>query len=212
MTGLFITIEGIDGSGKTTQINLLKKYIENKGFNVIFVREPGGNKISERIRKIILDVNNKEMDNIAEVLLYASSRAQLVSQVIKPELKKGSIVICDRFVDSSVAYQGFGRKIDINIIKKINNIATRHLSPDITFFLDLDPKRSIERKKEQKKLDRMENEKQYFYNSVYHGYLELAKKEPERIKVIDATQNVEEIHMDMTNHLEDLINKGIYIK
>ena len=137
MSGLFITMEGTDGAGKSTQLNLLNDYLKNKGFNVVFVREPGGTKISEKIRDIILDIDNQEMHYMTETLLYASSRAQLVNQVILPELKKGSVVLCDRFVDSSIVYQGIARNIGIDIVKKINNIATGGLIPDITFFLDL---------------------------------------------------------------------------
>ncbi len=204
MSGLFITMEGTDGAGKSTQLDLLNKYLKDKGFNVVFVREPGGTKISEKIRNIILDIDNKEMNYMTEAFLYASSRTQLVNEVIIPELKKGSVVICDRFVDSSIVYQGIARNLGVEVVRKINNIATGGLIPDITFFLDLSPDKAIERKKEQKELDRLEREKSQFYNKVYEGYKMLIEEEGERIKVIDATQSIEVIHNNIVNYLENL--------
>lgn len=212
MFGLFITIEGTDGSGKSTQIELLKKYLAEKNFEVVFVREPGGTKIGEKIREIILDVENKEMDYTTEALLYAASRAQLVNQIILPELEKGNIVLCDRFVDSSIVYQGIARNLGKKTIKKINEIATCGLEPDITLFLKISPEKAIERKKEQKELDRLEAEKEYFYNKVYKGYLEIAKQEPERIKIIDAFKSVEEVHNQIIEEIEKLLIKGGAIK
>ncbi len=204
MSGLFITMEGTDGSGKSTQLNLLSQYLEKKGFNIVFVREPGGTKIGEKIRDIILDINNKKMDYMTETFLYASSRSQLVNEIIAPELKKGSIVICDRFVDSSIVYQGIARNIGIDVVKKINNIATGGLTPDITFFLDLSPQEAIKRKIQQKELDRLESEKDYFYKKVYDGYKLLISQNSERIKVIDATQSIENIHKNIVNYIESI--------
>lgn len=204
MSGLFITFEGTDGAGKSTQLSFLNDYLKEKGFNVLLVREPGGTNIGEKIRNIILDIENKEMDCMTEALLYASSRAQLVNQIIIPELKKGSVVICDRFVDSSIVYQGIARNIGIDVVKKINNIATGGLIPDITFFLDLPPDKAIERKKEQKELDRLENEKDYFYNKVYDGYKILIEQNSERIKVIDALQSIDIIHKNIVDYLEKI--------
>ena len=204
MSGLFITFEGTDGAGKSTQLSHLNNYLKEKGFNVLLVREPGGTNIGEKIRNIILDIENKEMDCMTEALLYASSRAQLVNQIIIPELKKGSVVICDRFVDSSIVYQGIARNIGIDVVKKINNIATGGLIPDITFFLDLPPDKAIERKKEQKELDRLENEKDYFYNKVYDGYKILIEQNSERIKVIDALQSIDIIHKNIVDYLEKI--------
>ncbi len=204
MSGLFITMEGTDGSGKSTQLNLLSQYLEKKGFNIVFVREPGGTKIGEKIRDIILDINNKKMDYMTEAFLYASSRSQLVNEIIAPELKKGSIVICDRFVDSSIVYQGIARNIGIDVVKKINNIATGGLTPDITFFLDLSPQEAIKRKIQQKELDRLESEKDYFYKKVYDGYKLLISQNSERIKVIDATQSIENIHKNIVNYIESI--------
>ncbi len=204
MSGLFITLEGTDGAGKSTQLSLLNNYLKEKGFNVLLVREPGGTNIGEKIRNIILDIENKEMDCMTEALLYASSRAQLVNQIIIPELKKGSVVICDRFVDSSIVYQGIARNIGIDVVKKINNIATGGLIPDITFFLDLPPNKAIERKKEQKELDRLESEKDYFYKKVYDGYKILIDQNSERIKIIDALQSIDTIHKNIVDYLEKI--------
>lgn len=204
MSGLFITFEGTDGAGKSTQLSLLNNYLKEKGFNVLLVREPGGTNIGEKIRNIILDIENKEMDCMTEALLYASSRSQLVNQIIIPELKKGSVVICDRFVDSSIVYQGIARNIGIDVVKKINNIATGGLIPDITFFLDLPPNKAIERKKEQKELDRLESEKDYFYKKVYGGYKILIDQNSERIKIIDALQSIDTIHKNIVDYLEKI--------
>ena len=174
MSGLFITIEGTDGSGKTTQLGLLKEYLENKGFSVVCAREPGGTVISEKIRNIIIDKEYKKMNAKTEALLYAASRAQLVSEVIVPTLKKGDIVICDRFIDSSIVYQGDARKLGFENISSINFFATDGIEPDITFFLKLDPEQSIERKKKQEELDRIESENLYFHKKVFYGYISLA--------------------------------------
>ena len=204
MSGLFITMEGTDGAGKTTQIKLLKDYLEKKGFSVLSTREPGGNAISEKIREIIIDVENKKMNARTEALLYAASRAQIVSEVIVPTLKKGDIVICDRFVDSSIVYQGIARKLGIETVESINHFATDGLEPDITFLLKLDPEQSIERKKQQEQLDRIESENSYFHKRVYYGYLELAEKFPERIKVIDAFDDIDTIHKKIVQYVENL--------
>ncbi|MDE6357900.1 MAG: dTMP kinase [Eubacteriales bacterium] len=212
MSGLFITMEGTDGSGKSTQINMLKEYLEKKGYDVVFVREPGGTKIGEKIREIILDPENNEMEHITEALLYASSRAQLVNQVILPALKNGKVVLCDRFVDSSIVYQGIARDLGEDTIAKINRIATGGLKPDITIFLNLSPEKAMERKKQQKELDRLENEKQYFYNQVYYGYKNLAKKNSKRIKTIDASKNIEDIYNDIITVIEKFIYTGGEIK
>lgn len=212
MSGLFITMEGTDGSGKSTQINMLKEYLEKKGYDVVFVREPGGTKIGEQIRKIILDKENDEMDYITEALLYASSRAQLVKQVILPALKNGSVVLCDRFVDSSIVYQGIARDLGEDTIAKINRIATGGLKPDITIFLNLSPEKAMKRKKEQKELDRLENENQYFYNQVYYGYKKLAKKDSKRIKNIDASKDIETVYNNIITEIENLIYRGGEIK
>lgn len=197
MGGLFITMEGTDGAGKTTQIELLSNYLKERGFEVITTREPGGNPISEKIRNIIIDKDNYEMTDMTEALLYAASRAQLVEQIILPALKDGKIVICDRFVDSSLVYQGIARNIGVKTIYSINKNATFGLIPDITFLLRLSPEEGIRRKKKQDELDRIESEKDYFHRMVYKGYKQIAQKNKNRINIIDASKDINSIHDDI---------------
>ncbi len=208
MSGLFITIEGTDGSGKSTQIDLLSKYLTSKGYNVICTREPGGTPISEKIREIIIDKNNSDMTDMTEAMLYAAARAQHVSQVIIPALNEGDIVISDRFTDSSVVYQGFARSMGERFIKNINKYATGDLDPDITFLLKLKPEEGLARKKAQAELDRLEAEKFSFHQRVYDGYVRLAKRHKERIKVIDALKSIDEIHSEIVEGIEELLNKN----
>lgn len=197
--GLFISIEGPDGSGKSTQISLLRKYFEERGTEVVLTREPGGTPISEKIREIILDKNNKEMDAMTEALLYASSRAQHVAEVIKPALEAGKIVICDRFIDSSIAYQGYGRGLG-DCVRVINEYAVRGCMPDVTFLLEMDPKIGKERISADDQ-DRLEQEKLEFHKKVFDGYMEIEKKF-DRIIGIDAARSIEEISADIIKHIE----------
>ncbi len=187
-------MEGPDGSGKSTQIELLKKYFEDKGIECVITREPGGTRISEAVRGIILNKDYTEMDYMTELLLYASARAQLVSEVILPALEEGKCVISDRFVDSSAVYQGIARGLGVETVYEINKYATRNRFPDKTFLLDLPAEVGIARKKDQKDLDRMELEKLSFHEKVAQGYREMADRDSERIVRIDATKSVEEIH------------------
>lgn len=200
--GLFISIEGPDGSGKSTQISLLKKYFEECGTDVVLTREPGGTLISEKIREIILDKNNKEMDAMTEALLYASSRAQHVAEVIKPALAAGKIVICDRFIDSSIAYQGYGRELG-DCVRVINEYAVRGCMPDVTFLLKMDPKVGKERISADEQ-DRLEQEKLEFHKKVFDGYMEI-EKEFDRIIGIDAARSIEEINADIIKHIEAIM-------
>lgn len=210
MSGLFISIEGTDGSGKTTQIKLLEEYFKSKGFFVMCTREPGGNMISEKIRELIIDKENTEMTAVTEALLYAAARAQHVSRDIKPVLDEGGIVITDRFMDSSIVYQGYARGLGAKVVKDINKYAVNGLEPDITFFLRLKPGDGIERKKNQKELDRMESENEKFHQLVYSGYMQLCRGNKKRIKVIDASKSIEEIHSEITAHIEKCFEeKGI---
>lgn len=204
MKKLFISMEGPDGSGKTTQINLLKEYLSNKGYEILITREPGGNKISEAIREIILNKEYTNMDYMTEALLYASARAQLVSEVIVPSLQEGKAVISDRFIDSSAVYQGIARGLGVENVYKINEFATKGLMPDVTFHLDLPASIGISRKKNQAELDRMELEAIDFHEKVAKGYRTLAALSPERIFTIDATLDQEEIHQIIINKLETL--------
>ncbi|WP_105618882.1 dTMP kinase [Vallitalea okinawensis] len=205
MKGRFITIEGPDGSGKTTQINLLKDYLEKEGYHVHLTREPGGTVISEKIRNLILSPENHDMCNMTEALLYAASRAQHVEQKIKPLLEQGEVVICDRFVDSSVVYQGVARNLGIDNIEAINSFATAGLVPDITFLLYIDAEEGIKRKSEQQTLDRLEGEKIEFHQTVCDGYKILAKKHADRIQFIDASKNIEDIHKEVLKLLETVL-------
>ncbi|NLW25629.1 MAG: dTMP kinase [Clostridia bacterium] len=204
MVGKFITIEGCDGSGKTTQSQLLEKYLRVKQVPCLFTREPGGTEISEQIRKIILNKENENMNWRTEALLYAASRAQLVGEKIVPALHKGLHVVCDRYIDSTLAYQGYGRGLSLEELKRINYFAAGGLKPDVTFLLDIDPEETFQRKARQEK-DRLEKEKIEFHQKVRYGYLELARLEPERFKIIKATQSIEEIHREIVAFLEEVL-------
>jgi dTMP kinase len=203
--GLLITFEGSDGSGKTTQISLLKEYLNKKGFEVIYTREPGGTEISEKIRDIILDNRNSNMSDMCEALLFASSRAQLVNEVIKPAINNGKIVICDRFVESSIVYQGIGRNLGVEKIRLINEAALDGLRADITFMLTIPFEEGLRRKAKQKSLDRLENSGIEFHRKVYEGFITLAET-TDYIKIIDANRSIEEIHKDILTIIEKLIN------
>lgn len=197
--GIFISIEGPDGSGKSTQISILKEYFSARGKEVLLTREPGGTAIGEKIREIILDRNNSEMVSMTEALLYAASRAQHVAQVIRPALQAGKIVICDRFVDSSIAYQGYGRKLGESV-RTINEYAMDGCLPDLTFLLKLDPKVGKGRIRFEEQ-DRLEQEKLDFHQRVYEGYAEL-EASTERMIGIDAERGIEEISRDIISEME----------
>ncbi|NLG88401.1 MAG: dTMP kinase [Clostridiaceae bacterium] len=207
--GLFITFEGSDGSGKSTQLSLLKEYLMNKGIRIITLREPGGVAISEKIRGIILDNRNTEMDPVAEMLLYAASRAQLVSQLIKPSLEKGITVICDRYVDSSYVYQGLARGLGIDTVKIVNDIATGNIMPDITFFMDIDPELALKRRLNSSVPDRLENESIEFHRNVYNGYLKLIEMYPERIKRINGEIGIEAAFSLIKEYIDALLCRYI---
>jgi len=198
-------MEGTDGAGKTTQINKLKEYLDQKGYNVVCVREPGGTAIGEKIREIIIDKNNSEMCQMTEAMLYAAARAQLVEQVILPALKGGGVVICDRFVDSSLVYQGYARGMGERRIRNLNRYAVDELEPDITFLLRLKPEDGIKRKKAQAELDRIESEHFNFHQRVYDGYVSLARRNKERIKILDALKNPDEIQSEIRSFIEKLL-------
>ena len=193
MKGIFITMEGPDGAGKTTQIRKLSEALQDKGSEVIITREPGGTAISEAIRGILLDPEHKEMKSSTELLLYAAARAQLVAEVIGPAVDAGKAVISDRFVDSSVVYQGIARGLGVETVYEVNRPAIGKYMPDVTILLDLPAEIGIARKKDQAELDRMEQESLDFHRKVAEGYRTLAKRDPERIKTIDATLPVDTI-------------------
>ena len=203
--GLLVTFEGPDGSGKTTQIELLKNYLNEKGIEVIKTREPGGTEISEKIREIVLDNKNSKMCDMCEALLYAASRAQLVSEVIKPALEQGKTVICDRFVESSMIYQGIGRNLGVDRIKGINEAALDGLKADLTIMLTIPYEEGLKRKVNQRALDRLENSGDEFHKKVFYGYIEIANKY-DNIKVVDANRCIEEIHKDIVNIMESALS------
>lgn len=194
MRDLLITMEGPDGAGKSTQIALLKDYLEGRGYEVLVTRDPGGNPVSEAIREVILNREYTRMSDMTELLLYAAARAQLVAEVIRPALEQGRIVICDRFVDSSAVYQGIARGLGIDTVYGVNAYALQGISPILTIHMDLDAREGIRRKKNQARLDRMEASGLEFHEKVAEGYRILAAKNTERIVTIDAALPIEEIH------------------
>lgn len=202
----FISFEGIDFSGKTTQINLLKSFFVENGYGVSIIREPGGTDISEKIRDILLDKKNSGMHDRTELFLYSAARVQLLEEKIIPLLQKGAIVIADRFVDSTTAYQGYGREIDPAIIREINQIATRGILPGLTFYLKLDPQLAKERRESRKSpADRLEISGNDFYERVYKGYEEIADYYKERIVTIDASASIEHIQKKILEIVKDRV-------
>ena len=202
--GIFISIEGPDGSGKSTQIENIKQFFKDKKQDIVFTREPGGTAIGERIRAIILDNNCSEMDYMTEAMLYAAARAQHVSQVIKPALAEGKTVICDRFVDSSIAYQGYGRRLG-EAVAGINSYAVAGCMPDVTFLMIIDPSVGKNRIRADQQ-DRLESEKEAFHDEVFRGYLKLEEENPGRIVGIDASRSIDEIKRDIYSKLEEVLN------
>ena len=202
--GIFISIEGPDGSGKSTQIENIKQFFKDKKRDIVFTREPGGTAIGERIRAISLDNNCSEMDYMTEAMLYAAARAQHVSQVIKPALAEGKTVICDRFVDSSIAYQGYGRRLG-EAVAVINSYAVAGCMPDVTFLMKIDPSVGKNRIRADQQ-DRLESEKEAFHDEVFRGYLKLEEENPGRIVGIDASRSIDEIKRDIYSKLEEVLN------
>lgn len=198
---LFITFEGADGCGKTTQIELLDKYLQEKGFKTLVTREPGAKGLGEKLREILLNYDGEVSPN-CESFLFLADRAQHVDCVIKPALKKGIIVLCDRHTDSTVAYQGYGRQLDIEQIKKLNEIAVNGLKPDLTIVFDIDIETSMQRVGKTK--DRMESAGSEFFNRVRNGYLAIAKEEPNRVKVINSADTIENIHKQVVGLVEQI--------
>ena len=198
--GLFITFEGADGCGKTTQMNLLKDYLIQNGYEVVLTREPGAKGLGEQLREILLNYDGEVADR-CESFLFLADRAQNIETIVIPAIKQGKIVLCDRHIDSTVAYQGYGRGLDLDEINSLNNIATGGIKPDLTYVFDVDVETSAKRVGDEK--DRMESAGKEFFNRVRNGYLELAKKEPQRVKVIDSTRSIEEVFQ---NVLKEFIN------
>ncbi|GAB4545382.1 MAG: dTMP kinase [Anaerolineae bacterium] len=210
--GLFITFEGPDGSGKTTQIELLAERLRALGHDVLITREPGGTPIGDQIRAVVHDVKNVEMTRQTEFLLYSASRAQLVRQVIRPHLERGGTVLCDRFADSSMAYQGYGRQLDLETIDYITRFATGGLVPDLTIYLDLPVEVGLQRKQaahtsQGGEWNRLDQQTLDFHQRVRQGYLNMAKAEPGRWLVVDATQSIPDTQAAIWRRLEHLLSQ-----
>jgi dTMP kinase len=197
--GLFITFEGGDGCGKTTQIKLLDEYLRSKGYKTLLTREPGSKGLGVKLREILLNYDG-EVSPVCESFLFLADRTQHVDCIIKPALEEDVIVLCDRHTDSTVAYQGYGRGLDLEQIHHLNKIATSGLKPDLTIILDVDVKTSQQRVGSEK--DRMESAGIEFFERVRNGFLEIAKQEPERVKVVDSRQTIEEIHKQILELIE----------
>jgi dTMP kinase len=206
---MLITLEGIEGSGKTTQIDYIAAYLQKSGLDYIITKEPGGTVLGAKIRSILLDPENVNIHPMTELLLYAADRVQHIKELITPMIEAGKVVICDRFHDSTTVYQGFTRGIDVTLIQRLNSLVLEGLVPDITFVLDLDPEIGLQRAWRQIKNGsrsesetRFENEKLQFHESVRNGYLELARQEPDRFVVVDASADPSNVWDQIFNQLE----------
>ena len=200
--GLFITLEGADGCGKTTQLNLLKEYLTSRGYEIVVTREPGGKGLGEKLREILLNYDGEVSDR-CEAFLYLADRAQNIDTIIKPAINSGKIVLCDRHTDSSLAYQGYGREQNIDNINMLNELAVNGVHPDLTIVFDIDTETSMARVGAEK--DRLESAGIEFHKRVRNGYLEIAKKNPQRIKVVDASQAIEEVQRDVIKIIEGVL-------
>lgn len=203
--GIFISLEGIEGTGKSTQARMLSEYLRKKGYETVLTEEPGGTAISREIRRVLLSTKHHKMDCMAELLLYNAARIQHIKEKIAPALTKGKIVITDRFSDSTVAYQGYGRGISIRLIDSLDRIATGRMRTDLTILLDLDVETGLMRNKHINKRDRLELEDVKFHKKVREGFLKLAAKEPKRIKLVKASKKIEEIHREIVRIVEKVL-------
>ncbi|MFV0502416.1 MAG: dTMP kinase [Lachnospirales bacterium] len=194
---MFISFEGTDGAGKSLQSKKFKEYLESNGHSVTLLRDPGTTKIGEGLRNILLDKNNTEMCNKTEALIYAGARAQMVYELILPALQRGEIIICDRYIDSNLVYQGISRKLGIEEIYDLNMFATGNLLPDITFVLELPTEIGLKRKNNDGELDRLELENKEFFESIRNGYIEISKIYSDRIKLINANRTIDEIFREI---------------
>ncbi len=206
---LFITFEGPDGSGKSTQIKLLSAALTATGYDVLTVREPGGTPISEQIRDVVHSLRNREMCDRAECLLYNAARAQLVDQLIVPHLRRGGIVLSDRYADSTLAYQGYGRGLDLSAVRSVIAFATQNLKPDVTFYLDIPVEEGIERRKRGGEWNRLDDQAVEFHRRVRAGYLQMVREEPERWVHVDAAREVEEIQADIRAAVEKQLGSAV---
>ncbi len=207
MKGVFIAFEGIEGTGKSTQAKLLAEYLREKGRRVIQTMEPGGTRISLKIRELLLSIESKEMDHVTELLLYNAARVQHIKEVIGPALERGDVVITDRFSDSTVAYQGFARGLDLQLIDSLDMLATKKLRPDITILLDIDVRTGLARNKELGKSDRLELEDISFHEKVRKGFIQIAAREPGRVKVVDCSGSLDEVHQEVIKIISEFLEQ-----
>ncbi|MCB9757407.1 MAG: dTMP kinase [Candidatus Omnitrophica bacterium] len=205
MKGRFISFEGSEGSGKSTQAAMVFEYLQKRNIPVLLLREPGGVKISEAIRKLLLDVKNTDMTKESETLLYMASRAQMVEEILKPALMQGKIVLCDRYLDSTIAYQGFGNGVDVAAIKKIGAFATQGVAPDLTLLFDIQTEKGLARTNAVK--DRIELRSVQYHRRVRKGYLALAKQEPHRFRVIKVNKGKDEIFKTVRHYVDEFLKK-----
>lgn len=194
---MFITLEGPEGSGKTSQMPRLAKYLRSKGYEVITTREPGGTPISDQVRDILISMKNTGMQPRTEILLFLAARAQLVEELIKPALQSGKIVLCDRYGDSTLAYQGYGHKLDLDTLKRMLAFATDGLKPDLTIYLDLDVETGLQRKIKKDEWNRLDAYEVAFHQRVRNGYHQLLAEEPQRWVLIDASQSLADVQRQM---------------
>jgi dTMP kinase len=205
--GLFLTLEGVEGVGKSTNIEFIVQYLQEQGIEYVLTREPGGTHIAESIRDLLLASNDETLDEMSELLLVFAARAQHLEKVIKPALREGKWVVCDRFTDATFAYQGAGRGLDCNTITQLESMVQNDLRPDLTIILDLDPKIGMERASQRGSLDRFEQEKQSFFKKVRQGYLDIAAAEPERCQVIDASKPLEQVKVELLTALKQGLSR-----
>ena len=197
--GLFVTFEGIDGCGKSTQLANTRKFLTAGGYDVVTLREPGSTPVAERIRKVLLD-KRLDIADITELLLYEAARHETTSREIAPSLQQRKIVPCDRFYDSTTAYQGYGRRLDLRMVQRLHRVAVGDCVPDLTLLFDVDLKTSMTRRK--KDPDRLESQSAAFFRRVRRGFLEIARKEPRRVKVVDGTRPIDDVFEDVRKHLQ----------
>ena len=205
MKGLFISLEGIEGTGKSTQARLLTEYLQQRGRVVVRTAEPGGTAISLKIRELLLSLDSKGMDSVTELLLYNAARVQHIREVIAPALARKEIVVTDRFSDSTLAYQGYGRGIDRTMIDALDTIATKGLRPDLTLLLDIDVETGLRRNREINKRDRIELEDVAFHEKVRKGFLEIADREPSRVRIVDCNDPIEAVHQKIKDIIAALL-------
>ena len=208
--GIFITVEGMEGSGKTTHCEKISEYLEKKGFEVIRIHEPGGTRIGEQVRNILLSAGNEEMIDKTELFLFLASRSQLVEEVIKPAIAAGKIIVCDRYIDSTIAYQGYGRGVDEKFIRLLNKFVAGNVQPDLTIILDVDAPIGLKRARKrlgEKEPDRIEKGTLSFHQRVRQGYLSLSRTEHGRVRIVDAARAMKNIEISIKKHIDKFLEK-----